>query len=184
MYKTSDPTSTEAESSSGTGVTRRNFLELTAAGTVVALTRGRDAMAGIGTDPIRPHRLEQLFDLDWLFYRGDASGAEAATYDDSSWRKLDVPHDWRIEDLPNSTSDDGGATADPSVLSTWSDNQAPRLIGPFDADADPVPDADFEFPSIGHIVMPGGGVKVTPWPALPGIANVSLFQSWQALCAS
>ncbi|MDB5243026.1 MAG: glycoside hydrolase family protein, partial [Spirosoma sp.] len=27
--------------------------------------------------------------------------AEQSTYDDTGWRKLDLPHDWSIEDLPN-----------------------------------------------------------------------------------
>lgn len=40
------------------------------------------------------------FDQDWRFHRGDAPGAEAASFDDSGWRTLDVPHDYSIEDLP------------------------------------------------------------------------------------
>ena len=40
------------------------------------------------------------FDSDWKFFRGDQSGAEAVSFDDSSWRTLEVPHDWSIEDLP------------------------------------------------------------------------------------
>jgi len=43
---------------------------------------------------------EQSFDGDWRFLRGDAPGAENPAFDDSGWRKLDVPHDWSIEDLP------------------------------------------------------------------------------------
>lgn len=37
------------------------------------------------------------FDADWLFFKGDAPGAESVNFDDSEWRKLDVPHDWSIE---------------------------------------------------------------------------------------
>ncbi|HEU5072243.1 MAG TPA: glycoside hydrolase family 2 TIM barrel-domain containing protein [Verrucomicrobiae bacterium] len=40
------------------------------------------------------------FDSGWRFLRADAPGAEAVTFDDSTWRVLDVPHDWSIEDLP------------------------------------------------------------------------------------
>jgi beta-galactosidase len=40
------------------------------------------------------------FDADWRFHRGDAPGAEHASFDDSGWRALDVPHDWSIEDAP------------------------------------------------------------------------------------
>ncbi|WP_372724733.1 sugar-binding domain-containing protein, partial [Novipirellula sp.] len=37
------------------------------------------------------------FDTDWKFALGDHAGAEAQRFDDSSWRGLDVPHDWSIE---------------------------------------------------------------------------------------
>ncbi|MBN1998194.1 beta galactosidase jelly roll domain-containing protein, partial [candidate division KSB1 bacterium] len=41
-----------------------------------------------------------LFDNDWLFIKGTIEGAEKPNYDDSAWRRLDLPHDWSIEDLP------------------------------------------------------------------------------------
>jgi beta-galactosidase len=47
---------------------------------------------------------DQSFDSDWSFLRGDAPGAENPAFDDSQWRKLDVPHDWSIEDLPSKTN--------------------------------------------------------------------------------
>ena len=34
---------------------------------------------------------------DWRFFKGDATGAERPDFDDSSWRALDIPHDWAIE---------------------------------------------------------------------------------------
>src|SRR5688572_22966995 len=40
---------------------------------------------------------------DWLFYKGDANGAEAASFNDGSWRKVAVPHDWSIMDKPDGT---------------------------------------------------------------------------------
>lgn len=43
---------------------------------------------------------DQDFDSGWKFNRGDVSGAEMASFDDSHWRVLDLPHDWSIEDLP------------------------------------------------------------------------------------
>ena len=43
---------------------------------------------------------DRSFDSDWRFLRADAPGAENPAFDDSQWRKLDVPHDWSIEDLP------------------------------------------------------------------------------------
>jgi len=51
------------------------------------------------------------FDSDWRFLKDDAKGAEAPVFDDSKWRKLDVPHDWSIEgpyDKANPTSRGGG----------------------------------------------------------------------------
>ena len=49
-------------------------------------------------------RVEERFDTHWLFWRGDATGAEHAEFDDSKWRALDLPHDWSIEDLPPRTN--------------------------------------------------------------------------------
>ncbi len=37
------------------------------------------------------------FDRDWRLHLGDVSGAQEVTFDDSAWRRLDVPHDWSIE---------------------------------------------------------------------------------------
>ena len=45
-----------------------------------------------------------LFDADWKFHRGDQSGAENMAYDDASWRTLDLPHDWSIEDIAGTES--------------------------------------------------------------------------------
>jgi beta-galactosidase len=56
-------------------------------------------------------RITQSFDKDWRFFKGDASGAEQTTFNDASWRQLDVPHDWSIEgpyDKNNPTSRGGG----------------------------------------------------------------------------
>jgi beta-galactosidase len=37
------------------------------------------------------------FDSNWMFHLGEVQGAENPAFDDSAWRKLDVPHDWAIE---------------------------------------------------------------------------------------
>ena len=44
----------------------------------------------------QPRRVMNM-DSDWLFHQGDATGAEAVTYNDTDWRRLNVPHDWSIE---------------------------------------------------------------------------------------
>lgn len=45
------------------------------------------------------------FDEDWRFEKGATVGAENPFYDDHSWRRLDVPHDWSIEDLTGQKPD-------------------------------------------------------------------------------
>jgi beta-galactosidase len=59
----------------------------------------------------RTTRITTSFDADWRFFKGAAQGAEKPEFDDSSWRKLDVPHDWSIEgpfDEKNPTRGAGG----------------------------------------------------------------------------
>ena len=45
------------------------------------------------------------FDQEWRFLKGNPSGAESPSFDDSKWRSLDLPHDWSIEDLPGQKED-------------------------------------------------------------------------------
>lgn len=42
-----------------------------------------------------------LFDKDWRFKKDSLIKAESPAYSDADWRKLNLPHDWGIEDLPN-----------------------------------------------------------------------------------
>ena len=44
-----------------------------------------------------PPRSKKLFTEDWKFFLGDNSDAKNPAFDDSKWRKLDLPHDWSIE---------------------------------------------------------------------------------------
>jgi beta-galactosidase len=44
----------------------------------------------------------KCFDSDWRFYAGEITGAEKPEFNDFSWRKVDVPHDWSIEGLARS----------------------------------------------------------------------------------
>ncbi|PYS72810.1 MAG: glycoside hydrolase family 2 [Acidobacteria bacterium] len=51
------------------------------------------------------------FDNGWLFLKRDAAGADTPSFNDSAWRKLNVPHDWSIEgpfDKDNPTRGSGG----------------------------------------------------------------------------
>ncbi|HTE10774.1 MAG TPA: glycoside hydrolase family 2 TIM barrel-domain containing protein [Chitinophagaceae bacterium] len=49
-------------------------------------------------------RADILFDNDWRFHRGDIENGEKENIQDTSWRLLQLPHDWSIEDLPNTNS--------------------------------------------------------------------------------
>lgn len=52
------------------------------------------------------------FNAGWRFYRdsqgSSPAGAEGKNFDDTSWRQLDLPHDWSIELDFNKNSPDGG----------------------------------------------------------------------------
>lgn len=50
------------------------------------------------------HAQTVLFDDDWRFFRGDTTGIEQVGFNDKSWRKVDLPHDWSIENLPGTSS--------------------------------------------------------------------------------
>ena len=86
-----------------------------AAGTALLPLIGANASAA----PLRRARAapgrDMPFDEDWRFFRGAGEGFEAAGFDDAGWRRVDLPHDWSVEDIP------GG--------------QAPDQIGPFDKNA-------------------------------------------------
>jgi len=41
-------------------------------------------------------------DFGWRFSLGDPAGAQDPNFDDSSWRTINVPHDWSIEGVPDS----------------------------------------------------------------------------------
>jgi len=47
------------------------------------------------------------FDAAWKFHLGDVTGAQATTFDDSSWTALNVPHDWSISLAFNQSSASG-----------------------------------------------------------------------------
>jgi beta-galactosidase len=52
------------------------------------------------------------FNKDWSFYLGEVSNAELPEFNDKTWRKLDLPHDWSIEgkfDKDNPAGTGGGA---------------------------------------------------------------------------
>ncbi|MGV8137475.1 MAG: glycoside hydrolase family 2 TIM barrel-domain containing protein [Mangrovibacterium sp.] len=40
------------------------------------------------------------FDQDWFFFKDSSDGTGQPEFDEAAWRKIDLPHDWSIEDLP------------------------------------------------------------------------------------
>jgi beta-galactosidase len=60
-------------------------------------------------------RKTESFNKGWKFFLGDDSLARTASYNDSKWRNLTLPHDWSIEgafsDKNNTTQAEGGLPA-------------------------------------------------------------------------
>ena len=52
-------------------------------------------------------RQELAADAGWKFFLGDPSGAEAPSFEDASWRSVDLPHDWSIESKPDKDNPSG-----------------------------------------------------------------------------
>jgi len=49
-----------------------------------------------------------LFDAGWRFVKDSTIDASGISFNDANWRKVDLPHDWSIEDLPNQKPDSIG----------------------------------------------------------------------------
>ncbi len=86
---------------------------------------GMNAAEASEVTPLSRRLRVQSLDQGWRFFRGDVAGAEHPEFDDSKWRRVDLPHDWSIEDLVP-TSD---ATGEGTV---WVGGNTPTRIGPFD----------------------------------------------------
>jgi beta-galactosidase len=63
-------------------------------------------------------RLHTLFDASWKFHRGNINNGESENLNDKSWRSLDLPHDWSIEDLPNQSDSVIGPFSGKSIGAT------------------------------------------------------------------
>ncbi len=72
---------------------------------------------------IREKRQVRSFDSDWRFCAGEINGADKPEYDDSSWLKVDVPHDWSIEGLAKSETEGEDVTEFPVVRGEWKFNE-------------------------------------------------------------
>jgi beta-galactosidase len=60
------------------------------------------------------------FDAGWLFLNDSLTSAEAAGFNDAGWKKIDLPHDWSIDDLPGQSDSVIGpfSTKSPGGMST------------------------------------------------------------------
>ena len=54
-------------------------------------------------------RLTVNFDSNWSFLKGDAPGAEQSNFNDTGWRRVDLPNDWSIAGPFAETNLTGGA---------------------------------------------------------------------------
>jgi beta-galactosidase len=85
---------------SGQLLTRRDVLRQAARGAVacsVSPWLSRSEFMFAEEESASSTRTRETFDFDWLFTRGDPSGAELPAFADASWTAVDLPHDWSIE---------------------------------------------------------------------------------------
>jgi beta-galactosidase len=83
---------------SGTALTRRDLLTNVAKGAVlISASPYLGHAQSVLSPPIPSQRARETFDFGWKFLKGDASGAQRPDFGDSSWRDVDLPHDWSIE---------------------------------------------------------------------------------------
>lgn len=52
---------------------------------------------------------DALIDQGWTFHLGDTPEASQPDFDDSGWRRLDLPHDWSVEQSPAKANPMGNA---------------------------------------------------------------------------
>ena len=65
----------------------------------------------------------QPFDADWRFCAGEIAGAERPEYNDASWLRVDVPHDWSIEGLAPVAQNSADGPEIPVVRGEWKFNK-------------------------------------------------------------
>jgi beta-galactosidase len=69
-------------------------------GQVVGVAGVLSAWANAQAPPARGGmggRVRDSFDFGWKFFMGDAPGAQQPNFADTSWKEVDLPHDWSIE---------------------------------------------------------------------------------------
>jgi beta-galactosidase len=93
-------------------ISRRSLFKQ-AAGSMAFLSvlKSSNFVHGQAPDSSRgfPPRMRDSFDFGWNFIRGDMPGAQNPGFDDTSWRSVDLPHDWSIEGPVDEKEPSGGA---------------------------------------------------------------------------
>jgi beta-galactosidase len=83
------------------GATPRGGNTVTGGIPTAGTPAGGATTGGGGVPQITPigNRVRTIMPLDrgWLFNKGDASGADGTSFADSTWRPVNLPHDWSVE---------------------------------------------------------------------------------------
>jgi beta-galactosidase len=79
---------------------RRRLRQIIAVSTISILAAAPFMYAAGSQSP----RQVLAADANWKFFLGDPAGAEALSFADTSWRTVDLPHDWSIESKPDKDS--------------------------------------------------------------------------------
>jgi beta-galactosidase len=66
------------------------------------------ATVTLAAGPSAAQRQRLSLDPGWQFQLGDPTGAERPGFNDKTWRRLDLPHDWSIEGTPRQDAPAGG----------------------------------------------------------------------------
>lgn len=66
--------------------------------TAFAQTKQPQEAETVSVGFIKDGERSTLFNQNWKFFKGDPAGASETNFNDSSWRVLNLPHDWSIED--------------------------------------------------------------------------------------
>ncbi len=74
---------------------------------VVAATLASFVPVSASADSSASPREQLAADAGWKFFLGDPSGAESPSFADTSWRTVDLPHDWSIESKPDKDAPGG-----------------------------------------------------------------------------
>lgn len=134
---------------------RRSVLRGAAAGAAaVTLVGVEHAALGAAVAPRPTAARDESFDADWRFFLGDIPDATRPAFDDGGWRRLDLPHDWSIEDRPGA----------PKTTAPWVPPVALANPGPHPKDAKTVsPELPIVMASVPPATPDGPPHKVGPF---------------------